>query len=721
MASFDVPVPQQNDREYTNEFRGIQQPQGSQGGAAVGEGISRALSGTGKIIGEGLNLGEQAKQEYIGSRMADQYGDLQEQEVGTLTTKLAQLKNGVNPSLLAPSGGPPPGLENLPGQVQTLDAMKKSGKYDPLYYNMVKDNIAKSARADFPTEHDFIDNEFMHITWRDPANKVIQNLTSDINEYENAAKDGKNKIDSIFLGAAKDGIFPYQMYQAWKADPAKYENRLMQTVADYNAHDAYLKRQDLEIRNAEAKNKLSQEDVGKRIGIGLDQSASNYLDSHTLHIDQMHDDVSASDLHNRVASGDIARPDANTAVAIAQQYSNMSLDWAAQERKRLYEVPPATASNPNPKPMAYYMGGADAVDKLIADRQKRFEEQGKFYAQGDTSVAAAQKESMKNALDAQAQSVLAGNKNLNLMALGPQIFGKDTRAYNDWFSQLSTDPNTVKGLSVPAITSSLGTMMQGPDVKGNGLTMTDVFKRFQNNGVTDPARYSEQLKAAGQTILNHKVIPTAKANLVQGVYEPDLLKLVNDSSINPDGSINPGKSTVVRDLVNDKIGEQIRHTGNADAINKYVSSGDQWIQTIIHSEVQTLNKYAKDPNLQFRFDPESGFKVDYVGKTPGWRPDQMIGTVAGEAAGYYKDLLSGKPHTDQFEDYKNYPTIKASVDRINMALESGKSLSRQFTGEKLDNMTARMLLNAGLDPNQIDDTNAGGLIQAIKATLKTSK
>ena len=108
-------------------------------------------------------------------------------------------------------------MKGLPNQVQNLAAIRDSGKVSPVYYDMLKDNIAKRYRSEFPGDRDFIDTEFMHLTWRDPANKVISALTEDINAYAGQAKEARNKLDTKVLDGVTAGDISPQTRQLWHA------------------------------------------------------------------------------------------------------------------------------------------------------------------------------------------------------------------------------------------------------------------------------------------------------------------------------------------------------------------------------------------------------------------------------------------------------------------------------------------------------------------------
>ncbi len=588
-----------------------------------------------------------------------------------------------------------------------------NGKYDPLYYNMMRDNIAKQARADNPTEHDFIDTEFMHITWRDPANRVIQSLTQDVNAYEEAAKSSKNKMDTVMLDATKDGTIPYAAYKAWQADPAKMEGRLMTQIAQKNLYKSNLQMEDLRLGNLEKKQKLTQDEATKTIGLSTDQSVALALNSSSLHLDEIHDPISSRDLETGISSGAIPRPDANTAIAIRQQHTAMADNWEAQYRASLNAVPPPSPGNPHPKPMSYYLGSPAAVDEQIARGRKQILDRGEFFANGDTSVAAGQKQFLDNALSAQARRVQEQFPAVNLMALGPKLFGKDSAAYNDWFGKITNDPNLTKDLG-PSVVSVIGGMMSEPSVHGQGpqFTMSDAFKRAQSQDVKDPAFYGALVRHGADALRNPAVVPEAKAALGNGIYgDKHLVDLVNDSQIGSDGRISPGKSTLVSDLVNDKIGKEAKHTGNAQFINNYVSTGTQWVQSIMHSEIATLNKYQSDPNLEFRWDNENtAWKVEYKGQEPSKNPSDILRYgVQDTFRGF-----TGQP--DEYAAYKAYPAIKNSVDKLNLAIQSAASISREFTGEDVNTMVARMMIQSGLDPSSNDGSNGNALIQSIKTS-----
>jgi hypothetical protein len=719
--AFDPKVPEQQDQQYTHFFQNIQGPQPNVAGATRGQAIGQAAASAGGDVSGFLNVEEQSKQEIIGSQLAQKYSDLQENEVGALTTRLAQLQRGSDPSLLNQSDAPPPGLEHLPGQVQALGAMRASGKYDPTYYNMLRDNIAKQARADSPTERDFIDNEFMHITWRDPANKVIQSLTQDINAYETNAKEQRSKVDNTIWKGVSEGVIPYAAWQAYQQNPSKMEGRLVTQIAQHNAYKSNLETQDLEMRNLEAKKRLTAQDAQAKVGATTDQSVALALNGMTLHVDGIHDPVSASDLHNGIASGTIQKPDENTSIAISQQYSALADNWEAQKRKEFNTIPPPSPGNPNPKPMSYYLGGPGEVDKEIARGREQIERQGKFYAAGDTSIAAGQKQFYDAALNAQATRVLQQNPAVNLLALGPKMFGKDSAAYNDWFTKITTDPKLTEQLG-PSVVSSIAGMMAQPNVSGGSpyFTMSEAFKRAQSQDVKDPNFYDGVTRYSTGLLNNKSVPPEAKASLANGIYgSKDLTDLVNNSQMDAQGRITPGKSTLVSDLVNDKIAKEIKHTGNREAINNFVQTGQQWVGSIFHSEIATINAHDSDPNLKFRYDTENNrWSVDYVGKTPGFRPDQILRSGLQDFARPFSTQLGRlgiNVPPEEYEALKAYPVIKGSIDKLNLAIQSLGSISREFTGEDINTMAVRLMLQSGLDPNIDADTNGNKLIQSIKA------
>ena len=56
----------------------------------------------------------------------------------------------------------------------------------------------------------------------------------------------------------------------------------------------------------------------------------------------------------------------------------------------------------------------------------------------------------------------------------------------------------------------------------------------------------------------------------------------------PDGTVTPGDSTLLAQVVNNKTTQEIKHLGDPVLFQKYVSSSTNYIQTVFKNAIDTL-------------------------------------------------------------------------------------------------------------------------------------
>ena len=716
MANFDPQVQEQPQREYAQfYFRPIQQPMPNVSEETKGKAIGGATSEIGKDVGQSLNLAQETKQEYIGANMAKDYSSVNENFVQNLA-QLDDVVTGKKPdnSLLTPTSQINPNLKGLPSQVQNLAAIRDSGKVSPVYYDMLKDNIAKKYRSEFPGDRDFIDTEFMHLTWRDPANKVISALTEDINAYAGQAKEARNKLDTKVLDGVTSGDISPQTRQMWMQGKITDEAVLGQ-ISQRNKLKNDLTIQDLEMRNLDMKNKLTTETATKNNNDALSKDLGLSINEMTLHMPEFGDDKKMGEVLNGIANGSIPKPDEQQALAIKQQVQWQKASWVSKMLASGNQVPEPTKDNPHPRSRADYMGGAAAYNNLVNEQAKQFDVLGDLFAKGDVPLATAHKQFIEAAGDDAAANLIKDNPWIPSAAAGTKIFGANAKFAADWFTDFTTDPNVVKTLK-PWSTQTASRLISQPDMQGTAntyFTLGQALTEAKNKGVTKNAdgvaAVNKVIERTTHTIINPQAPPEARKNAAEATYgDPDLIALVNSSQMKPDGTVTPGDSTLLAQVVNNKTTQEIKHLGDPVLFQKYVQSSTNYIQTVFKNAIDTLNAHEHDPGVEYGWDNQNhNWTAQYKGQQPNMNDWLQYGT---------QDLL--RPFTgatDQYAGYKAMPYINASVKKLNMAIESAKSIA-DATGQDSNAFVARMLLGAGLDPNSDNGKTSQGLLKSLAAS-----
>ncbi|MDE1830312.1 MAG: hypothetical protein KGI25_08315, partial [Thaumarchaeota archaeon] len=269
-------------------------------------------------------------------------------------------------------------------------------------------------------------------------------------------------------------------------------------------------------------------------------------------------------------------------------------------------------------------------------------------------------------------------------------------------SRLLTDSTRAKG----AAGAYFGMIDSIRDAQAKGLTKSADGIKAVDAGIVNPITHA---------ITNPNIPHDAALNAAWATfYSPELLDLFKKSEIQPDGSISPGRDTLLTQVVNDKVTKAIKKFGDTRLWNTYINSSYQFIKSTIRDDVQELNKYQNDPNIQLTWDGDSqhrGFTVHYIGPAMAKGTNTVAGPISGDWLGIPQSRINT---AEEVPAHANFRNIKDSITKINNAIQAARTIS-ESTGQPLDAFMLHLLQDSGLDLRNLSDTQAAGMVRAMMA------
>lgn len=708
MASFDVPVQPERPEEFLNYPQTPQQPMPNEGGLTKGRALGQAIATGGKDIGEGLELGNQVEQSYISNQMFQQMDTLNRFQINRMETALKGGKVDENGNILGSYADDlPPELKKLPGMVDNLNEMRASGKYSPTYYDMIRDNIAKSMRSQFPGQRDLIDYQFWRHTLQDPANKVIQSLTQDINAYAASMKMEHNKVDSIIAGGIHTGAISgsdYMRYQAGQIPAETMLNRISQRGAADHANAETLK--GLEI--AAKRDELQKGHATQAFNEVAAREAAISLSEPAMSGDPAWGDPTKINEVNAAIKNGTLQITPEQAVQMRAKGTLIASDYEARMMKHATDIIPYDQAHPE-KGGFTLMGvmGPAGIKAAIAEGKAGIVGQWNSLSEGEVPVAKVDEQVTQAHISRLGSQAVQEIPYLGVKAALAKMGGNQPGFVDAVFGAMASDPNAVEGTQKAL--KHLGTMklITQPDLGSTGrpFTIADNLTLGQKYGIYQGpfgARTAwDTMDRVAQMMQGHfngeQVPQQVKTNLAYAIGDPANSKMTQ--MLDPDGleydpssgavRIAPGKGYAFGTLFSTKTTDEIHRVGNPTLTKNYLGtlrsnfrdvlagSGDKGVED---SNLAYLNQFADHPNFQIGWDSEHHLNVFHKSTS--------------------KDGFGG------LADEQTLARIRFVEERINSSIDALKYADKKLGNqEDTPAYISQMLMDAKLDPRLANVAN----------------
>lgn len=680
MANVEAPVQDlgQNPFIYGYGARPIQQPKADTSGEIMGKTIGSALGEGGKLLEAGSKMAFNTESQAIKENMHAQYDPIQDNFISRLTRVDDVLKRSGDPDNLINnySGTYPEDIKKLPGTVDQLISLRDNGHVSETYIDMQKDSIAKNLRAKYGSGmRDVIDGEFSRMTREDPANKVVAQLTQDINTYAAQAKSQRDKVSNQVLHAVTQGIVPYSAYQQVLANPNAAPEIMSKIYAHAKAH-LDLQDDDLRLRNEAANRTLNKDRMTDRNGTALDKLVG--ITASNLEIDV----PGMSHAHINDVLNNIDKYDDATKIKIAQVFRQAGLNFATQARN--YGQRPINPDDPNSPTRASFDPN---YDKTIESKRKYFEDMADLILKDKVGLAYSSSQFLQATMSTAGVEAV---KNIPGMAAFAELakLAPNSPQLNKFLQGLLTDPQVQSDMHAYT-TSSFATAVTQPNVTSSGVPFT------MGNALDDAARKNIEGPAASAIISGVKQVlndPSAPIELRQNAAtflygDPNAISKVNTSVVQ-DGQVGGGKSTLLAATVNAQTTQAVKKLGNPEYTQKYIEFAKKSTWLTLAPEIEQLSKMASNPQMQIGYDSDHNqFFVN-----PNLTPEQRRAGIRVP---------------------QEMKSVQDSVTKINLALRSLIDVSSKLTHESVPDFLAQFFVESGMDPELIRNTIGGQFINAL--------
>lgn len=724
---FDPAVPKVQPDNYMFWSRPIEQPRPNEAGATAGEAIGGALSKTGGLIDAAANWANDTERLGIREGMEKEYDPVRDDYIKRLASMDDVVSGKKQQSILASQGttqDQPADLKKFPGAVDDLIAMRDTGRLSPTYFDMAKDRIAKQWRSRFPGQVDWIDQELTRLTQRDPANKVIDSLTQDINAYASAQKEQRSKDDQRIFNSGIPGL--YDAYKSGKI-PA---DRAVSLAAGREATKVGLTLQNLDLENQFKKRELSKDQAKDTVTDMVSKARAQFWDEKTINTPWGTQSVSQflTDYRNGVHPiSDEQAP------MVRQAMDNMKVEFQSMIRNTLNDT-----DGGKKHPMATYLGGDHEAEEVVADAGKEFDTLGSLFSEKSVPAAMAHAELLKGAINDNKYSFYKAYPWAATTQLVNEMFGGQSDAAAKFFSNatIAKDPATGKTVTDQmnpfTIATTLGLLGQTPGYSAGGgvFSLGEALKNGSDKGVKGPAgaaANSKIISNISDTLTHPDNPPVVVSNAAKATFGPedaDLMNLFNTSQIDNSGTIHPGKSTVFSTLVNDKVTKSIKKLGKSDVEQNYLNTSSKWFGNIFQTEISTLNQQFPEPSEGISSAiPTKPYQVLWNSKDLTF--DLRVNNLPIPSGGRSTEYMArhGKGLDIGLNDQQEVRYLKDTVTKLNSGIHAISSAYHEFGGGK-ENMNAVLLqlfMESGLSPSKSTKTPAGQLFEALKNSQESSQ
>ena len=691
MANVDVPVQDlgQNPFIYGFGARPIQQPKADQSGEIRGKAVGSALGEAGRLTEAGTKLAFGTESQAIKEEMHSQYDPVQNNFISRLLRVDDVLKKTGDPDNLINnySGKYPADIQKLPGTVDQLISMRDNGRVDQSYVDMQKDAIAKNLRAKYGSGmRDVIDGEFARMTREDPANKVIAQLTDNINAYAAQAKAAKDKLGNVILQAVKDGHADPALYFNYQKNPGTGPAAL-QSIYSQAKVRADLQLDDLKMTNQIKHNQLSKETatqnnddmLGKELAASFDKihvqipgmQASNVSEALTYIYEHPQDPNIEAE--SRTLSTIIAGA-RDSYIAQMTQKGNQPFD----------------PNDPNSHTRASIQGSKD-YQSSIQEHAKMFEGVVKNLSDKDYGAAYATINNMHARIDAVGSRLLDVHPEYGIIGalnkIAPQYVGT---MVTNVLGEISKLDDPTKAYVINGVGTAVAPPPQATS-SGVNFNLGTALDQAANKGAAGPefaVANSAIISGVHQVLIDNKAPLPIRENAANFLYgDPTVADKINDSQVRQ-GQITPGKSTFLASTVNSQTTQAVKKLGNPETTQKYVEFAKKSVGLTLRPEIEQLSRIAANPQFQIGYDTTNDQFFVHANLTPEQR---RMGIRAPQEMGAVQD----------------------SVKKINLALRSLNEVNAKLLHEDTKDFLAQFFIESGMDPQVVKNTIGGQFIEAL--------
>ena len=684
MANFDPQSQEQGDNPFIYGYgaRPIQQPKSDTSGEILGKAIGKGLDEAGNLVKGASHLGLAVQTADATSGMRQEYDAGTNAFINRLSQVDDVLKRSKDPEgLINNYGQYPADLKKLPGMVDQLVALRDNGHVSEAYLDMQRDDIAKRYRAKYPGMRGVIDQEFTRMTREDPANKVIAQLTQDINATAAAAKAQRDKVGNMILSSVGKGIVPFSAYQQYQNNPGAAPEIMGKIYSHAKAH---LDLEDSELRTrVELQNRtLSKDKMTDRNGSDLDKLVGINASNLEMDIPGM-SHAHIADVMNHIQDLDDA-----TRIKVAQVFRMAGANFATQARNMGNK--PIDPNDPNSPTRASFDTN---FDKTVESKRKYFDDLAKLIMEDKVGLAYSQAQWMQATMSAKGAEAI---KNIPGLAANAELakIAPNSQYANQFFQKLVTDQQVSESMH-GYVTGAGFTAVTQPELKTRGMPFT------MGNALDDAGRKDIEgppinaiISGAKWVLTNKESTPELRRNAAMFLYgDPEAITKVNTSNVEGN-QVTPGKSTLLATTVNAETTNAVKRLGDPARTQEYIDYAKKSTWLTIHPEIEQLSKIAANPQFKISFDTDHNqFSV-----VPNLTPEQRRAGIRAP---------------------DGMKAVQDSVTKINLALRSMIDVSTKLTHESPQDFLAQFFIESGMDPQQVKDTIGGQFIEAlINATKK---
>ena len=607
MPGFDPEVQPIQPDNFINWARPIREPLPDVSGETRGKAIGKAISGFGTAIEEGSEVAYQKQIADSKTMLHSKLDPIVQQQLQELR-QLDDVKPGGQSLLDMKPSQLPKEVQQVPGFVDRMTAIRDSGKVSTTYTDAAMDQAAVAVRTKYPGLRDQVDAEYSRYTHQNPANKERQDRIADINAMLAQHNERKNQVRTHLLSAvsAKDGtaLPPYvlDMFDKGLID----DNQAMTQVYNNNMIVNKINLDDKMLANKSKSNQLSAEDAAKSNGDMIRNMVAQSMDHFELTVPGLRPG-NVNQIMDQIAHGAKIDP-----VEMQHLASMVKLQKTA-----IYNNLMALGNRPlDPSdPKSPTRASAQGFEKYSADIAKAmsvYDELLKNFGDEKTiGVGFSLQNRLKTAKEQDELDLRRNFPELGQVAAVAAIEGPKSSIVTEELNHIIQNEQ-LKGRMRQYVQDILGTaftqqrtghadVIQETSAKGISFTLKDAWDDAAQKGVNTP-QYSTENQAVLSGIMwaitNPQVVPEIKKNAIESITNPnnhDVLTRVAPSTVNDRGDITPGKSTVLAEMVNPRVTASIKKTGDERQIQNYVDLAKRATGNVISSELMNINRFGIGP------------------------------------------------------------------------------------------------------------------------------
>lgn len=734
MATFAPNVPEQYSPDFLNYARPTQAPITNISGETIGRAKGETFAKLGQGIEQGANLGNTVQEEMISSGMHKEHDQVSSDQIARLGSLYNSITGSASPSVLTgdkqSNNNIPPDLANkYPGIVNDLIALKANGQVSNLYFDARRDQIAKEYRSAYPGQRDFIDQENFRMTRSDPANRVISDLTSNINSYMQLAREGQNKEETKLTNAVFQGLItPAQKDEALRTgNMTKAENII------YSQAKA---KRDLEMGELSLRyQNMKDENVAKKAqgiyGSAVASDIQNDLDN--VHVPINGQQIGTNDLVTGLQSGKY-QSDTQTKQEISSYLATQQQQSYARQWARMHAIGQDGQSWVGRMFQGNETRAKEWLDAQYATTWGHYRD---LWDNKETGLVGSVKRAVDAKLDDYKGEIYGDDAIGFSIALTNQL--KELSTANPALGQALTN-SVIKNTGnlqkhvIPMYERHVGQMvtqttptpsatnfpaLQVQNRVGNPYTLDqsikDTFAMFDKNP-GDPTTTAVPMINSFITTIPHILaasnIPVSpvKNNVAQAAFSdrdfPSLGRIKRDA-IDTQGLPVKGQDWAIAQLTSPKMSqEMVNRIGkeHPERLQEYESFLKTQYSNLMTSDFRELNQMSAIPGVNIGWDSEKHkffYQLD-----PKIQARQMAGV------GFQGGRSTTGPAMVTSPDMAR---LQNALYRINMGADSLYAWGKA-SGEDMNGFFAQLFLNSGLDPKIANRATIGGqMVEAHKS------